>query len=150
MIKFEILDIWAGWKHAQTPDNLKLSLSHDDERHETSASLRDVVELYYRIENQVSGDMSFGTGGPVVLSMRSTGTDPDVNTVRFELRPIDTEIRYAELRSAVRTLVKRAFEAHDQQGYRDLRTRELNHLQEWIDRLGLDGDVQQLYADDDE
>jgi len=137
-MRFELLDAWRGWRHATTPDNLKVEVTLEGETQCIDASLELLCELYGHVRHGEPCHIIGGSGTAFEIDDRPTG-------VRFRVNySWGAHTTHEDLAAELVPLLREVFTMHDRLG-RDRREAELDRLQEHVDAVGVGYDVRDCY-----
>lgn len=144
-MEFDLNKVWGGWKHTQTPDNLKITLRTNQTEHRMFASLSELLELYGRIIHKVEGDMTIGTGQFIELKNADFSSEDSDEWLRFRKPPIEIVVESNEMKGSLENLLTEVFEAHDQANDDKQRQEQLRLVESRLKDKGVGYDVIQLY-----
>lgn len=132
------MDAWRGWRHATTPDNLKVDFRLDGTTRRIDSSLELLLEFYGHVVHESECHLVGGTGTTFEIEERPTG-------VRFRINySVAADTTFAELERELDPLLRETFWMHDRLG-RERREAELANIQRHVDDRGVGYDVHALY-----
>lgn len=140
MIKFDLQRVFHGWNMADVPDDVDFAIYHGDEEKDVWASVADLVELYFHLDHEQSGEVVMGNGLYVRIS-------PGENTVRFGTGADEIEASLDETRGELAPLIGETFAAKDEKGHHELRADKLRAMEQSLERKGAVIDLNELYGE---
>jgi hypothetical protein len=142
-MRFELRDAWRGWRHATTPDNLKVEFTLEGTTRCIDCSVELLLEFYGYV---IHGEPCHLIGG----SGTALEIDEEPTDVRFRINySVDAHTTYEELEEELVPLLREVFDMHDrlgQEGFAgDRREAALERVQERVERAGVAYDVRECY-----
>lgn len=142
-MRFELMDAWRGWRHATTPDNLKVEFTLDGATRCIDCSIELLLEFYGYVVNGEPCHLIGGSGTALEIEEEPTGVQFRINY------SVDTYTTYEELEGELVPLLREVFDMHDrlgQEGFAsDRREAALDRIQERVERAGVGYDVRACY-----
>lgn len=138
VLEFELMDAWRGWRHASTPDNLKVNFRLDGTTRRIDSSLELLLELYGHVVNRSECHLVGGSGTAFEIEERPTGVQFRINY------SVAADTTFAELECELDPLLRETFWMHDRLG-RERREAVLAEVQQLVDDRGVGYDVHALY-----
>lgn len=137
-IDLELEDVYLGWEGSSLSDDLKIVLRTDNTTHEMTASLRELLRLYYYVSNKESCDLPIGTGKSIHVKQHGS-------FIKLRKPPLDLQTTFDELESALETLLAEIFTQKDRMSEAETRKAELNYLLKYLDDKGERLDIYEIY-----
>lgn len=139
-IKLRVKDVYLGWKGATLSDDLTLVLETDTTMHEMSASLRELLRLYYYVMNSQACSLPIGTGQTIQLEPQSKE-----NYVELIKPPICLVTTFGNIQNELRTVLADVFAEKDKKSASSTKDEELDHLQQYLIEHDESFNVRELY-----
>lgn len=119
-LRFELKEVWDGWKWMRSPDNIYFVIHlPDGSLFELCASVLELTELYEHVTACESYEAMIGTGTDIVIRVKDGSVVLVIDDTYRDTTTFD------HLEEALETLLRDAFEEMDRMGPADAKQREL-------------------------
>lgn len=140
MIKFDLQRVFHGWNMADVPDDVDFAIYHGDKKKDVWASVADLVELYFYLDHEQSGEVAMGNG--LYVRVR-----PAEDIVHFGTGTNEIKAALDETHEGLAPLIGNIFAAKDEKGHHELRADKLRAMEQSLERKGTVIDLNELYGE---